>query len=71
MSVGEWIALMAVAATVLGAVVASWFTLSNKLTRVETLLGGLEKATDQNSEDHRRIWSTLDDLGNRLTKLEP
>lgn len=70
MSAGEWIGLMGVAATVLIAVVASWFTLSNKLTRVETLLDGLNKGADENRADHQRIWKTLDDHGNRITKLE-
>lgn len=70
MNVGEWIGLVSVAATVLIAVVASYVALASKLTRVETKVDGLGKRVDENREDHKQIWSTLDGHGNRLTTLE-
>ena len=70
MSAGEWIGLIGVMTTVLIAVVTSWFALSNKLTRVETLLDGLRQGSDENRAEHQRIWNTLDDHGNRITGME-
>ena len=71
MSAGEWIGLVSVAATVLIAVVASYFALANKLTRVETKLDSLERRAAENREDHNRMWDRLDGHEVRITRLEP
>ena len=70
MSVGEWVGLISVVATVLLAVVASYVALASKLTRVEAAVTTLGKRSDENRQDHKEIWSRLDEYGNRVAKLE-
>jgi septal ring factor EnvC (AmiA/AmiB activator) len=71
MTTGTWLALLAIAATVLISVIASYVALSNKLTRVETKVDSFSKRIDENREDHQGIWTKLDNHETRISKLEP
>ena len=71
MTAEAWIALLAIAATVLVSVVASYVALSNKLARLEVALKGLNERTKENRQDHQQIWGKLDNHETRISKLEP
>ncbi len=71
MSAEAWVGLIAIAATVLVAVVGSYVLLSNKVTQIATILTRMEQRLDENREDHGRIWDRLEDHGERITRLEP
>lgn len=71
MTAGAWIGLVAIAATVLSSVIASYVALSNKLMRLETALTGLNTRAMENREDHKEIRNTLTNHETRISKLEP
>lgn len=71
MTASAWLGLITIAVTVLVPVIASYFLLSMKLTRVETKVDGFSKRIDENREEHTRIWGKLDNHETRITRLEP
>lgn len=64
------IALLAVGLPLLVSVLASYISLNNKLTRVESTITQFAQRIDENREDHQKIWEKLDDHEYRITKTE-
>ena len=66
-----WLGLIGIGVVVLLSVIGSYVSLSNKLTRLETSMQGLDQREGENRQEHQRIWGKLDNHEVRITRLEP
>jgi hypothetical protein len=66
MSAEAWIGLLAIATGVMGALGAVYWKLATVATQVAQLLA----SSKSDEQERQRMWSVLDNHGNRLTTIE-